>query len=128
MAAVLGGYMEAWRDLSRVDRNLPGTARYCGDLGSPILFLLSDSVLWFRSRRIRCTALVGHARRCRRPVFDQGEVWRWRGPFAEIDDGWVGRLVSQTCPMHDDGRGSYASPEWYRIPIDPWLIANLPSP
>jgi len=126
LRVALGHYAEVLRELSRIDRDLPGTAGCVGDRGGPILFLVSDGVFWFRSRSIRCTALVGRAGRCRRPVFDEGEVWRWRGPFAEIEDSWIGRLLSQTCRIHDDGRGNYAPPDWYRIPIDPSMIADLP--
>jgi len=85
-----------------------------------------DGLFYFPARQIRWTAHAGWGRRCHRTVVDGSQGWWWRGPFAQIDESWIGRLLTQTCAFHDDGRGAYAPPEWHRVPIDPSLIDRLP--
>ncbi len=73
--------------------------------GGGTLFLLQEGLIWTPPDTwdLQCVALTKKGERCRDTVFDQGQVWIWAGPFAVfISPDWVGRLLSQTCRVHDN--------------------------
>jgi hypothetical protein len=130
LSQALAAYLEALDALELAEEELEHVAGVEGAgssaaEGGPVIFLTSDGLVWYPTAFARCVAPTKRGPRCRNPVFD-GQVWVWRGPFAVLDDEWNGRMLSQTCATHDDGRTDYEPPEWVRIAIDDRLLRRLP--
>lgn len=78
-----------------------------------------DGYVWVPDQfELQCVATTKKGARCRNAVFDQGQVWGYDlGPIARLDDGWLARLLSQTCRRHDEVQADhYAPTEWAFIP------------
>jgi hypothetical protein len=126
LARALVTYSKALEVLKEADETVRQVAGSTASLDSPIMFVVESSVIWCSSPFIQCVAYTKKRARCKNEVFGEGQVWTWRGPFALLDDRWVGRLLSQTCRMHDDARADYGSPEWTRVSVGKSFIDMLP--
>lgn len=75
----------------------------------------TDGYVWIPDLDdFRCVAITTKGARCKNLVFDEGQVWTFDTGFVgRLDSSWKGRLLSQTCNVHDDARAKgYVPVEW----------------
>jgi hypothetical protein len=123
----LDAYYLAERALAVADDRLRAAAKSADGGDEQVLFLAGGMCLWAPTSDLRCVGITTRGVRCRNPVFDEGQVWFWRGPFAvPPDEEWVYRLLTQTCRVHASGKAEYLQTEWVAVPVDDGLRRLLP--